>query len=227
MNQTLLTSGPVPEPVTLEGTKVRVEPFEPELHAAGLYAASHGEQAEALFRYLPSGPFRDAERYREEMIGWNARPDTLMFTLVEPESGHPIGTASYMRIAPEHRCIEVGYIWFAPAAQRSVAATEAMYLMARHVFETLGYRRYEWKCDTLNEKSRRAALRLGFVFEGIFRQHMIVKGRNRDTAWFSMLDGEWPALKAGFERWLDHRNFSPDGRQVRSLAECRADGAGG
>jgi RimJ/RimL family protein N-acetyltransferase len=121
-------------------------------------------------------------------------------------------------MAPKDRCIEVGAILFSPALQRTRGATEAMYLMARHVFEDLGYRRYEWKCNALNQPSRRAALRLGFTFEGIFRQHMIIKGRNRDTAWFSMLDREWPARKAAFERWLDPTNFDPQGRQKSALS---------
>ena len=123
-----------------------------------------------------------------------------------------------MRIEPAHRVIEVGSILYTPRLQRTPAATEAMYLMARHVFEDLGYRRYEWKCNALNAPSRRAALRFGFTFEGIFRQHMVVKGRNRDTAWFSMLDSEWPARKASFERWLDPSNFGPDGRQKIGLS---------
>jgi RimJ/RimL family protein N-acetyltransferase len=124
-----------------------------------------------------------------------------------------------MRIEPVHRVIEVGSILYSPRLQQTTLATEAMYLMARHVFEDLGYRRYEWKCNALNAPSRRAALRLGFTFEGIFRQHMIVKGRNRDTAWFSMLDSEWPLRKANFERWLDPSNFSTDGRQKVSLSQ--------
>ena len=128
-------------------------------------------------------------------------------------SGGAVGYAAYMRIEPVHRVIEVGSILYTPRLQQTTLATEAMYLMARHVFEDLGYRRYEWKCNALNAPSRRAALRLGFTFEGIFRQHMIVKGRNRDTAWFSMLDSEWPARKANFERWLDPSNFGADGRQ--------------
>jgi RimJ/RimL family protein N-acetyltransferase len=126
--------------------------------------------------------------------------------------------AALMRIEPEHPVIEVGSILYTPALQRTRGATETMYLLARHVFEELGYRRYEWKCNALNEASRRAALRLGLTFEGIFRQHMIVKGRRRDTAWFSMLDCEWPVRKAGFERWLDPSNFDANGQQKSSLS---------
>jgi len=129
--------------------------------------------------------------------------------------------ASYLRITPAHGVIEVGYIWYSPALQRTRMATEAMYVMARHAFEDLGYRRYEWKCNALNEPSRRAALRLGFAYEGVFRQHMVVKDRNRDTAWYSMLDSEWPAAKAAFEAWLQPGNFDAEGRQLRGLAELR------
>ncbi len=144
--------------------------------------------------------------------------DPMFFAILDRASGAAVGYAAYMRIEPVHRVIEVGSILYTPQLQRTPLATEAMYLMARHVFEDLGYRRYEWKCNALNAPSRRAALRFGFTFEGIFRQHMIVKGRNRDTAWFSMLDSEWPARKANFERWLDPSNFGPDGRQKVSLS---------
>ncbi len=143
----------------------------------------------------------------------------MFFAILDRASGAAVGYAAYMRIEPVHRVIEVGSILYTPQLQRTPLATEAMYLMARHVFEDLGYRRYEWKCNALNAPSRRAALRFGFTFEGIFRQHMIVKGRNRDTAWFSMLDSEWPARKANFERWLDPSNFGPDGRQ-KVLFRC-------
>ena len=142
----------------------------------------------------------------------------MFFAILDNPSGKAVGYASYMRIEPVHRVIEVGSILYTPRLQQTTLATEAMYLMARHVFEDLGYRRYEWKCNALNAPSRRAALRFGFTFEGIFRQHMIVKGRNRDTAWFSMLDSEWPVRKANFERWLDPSNFGADGRQKVALS---------
>ena len=144
--------------------------------------------------------------------------DPFFFAIIDHATGLPVGQASYLRIEPAHRAIEVGHIIFAPALQRSIGATEAMYLMARHVFDDLGYRRYEWKCNALNQPSRRAALRLGFTFEGIFRQHMIIKGRNRDTAWFSLLDSEWPLRRANFEQWLAPSNFDSSGRQKLSLA---------
>jgi RimJ/RimL family protein N-acetyltransferase len=131
--------------------------------------------------------------------------------------------ASYLRIEPEHRVIEIGHIWFAPILQRTRQATEAIYLMARHAFDDLGYRRLEWKCNALNAASRRAAERFGFTFEGIFRQHMIIKGQNRDTAWFSIIDGEWPRVRATFEEWLAQENFDLDGRQRRSLSQIRSE----
>jgi RimJ/RimL family protein N-acetyltransferase len=212
----------MPQPVTLIGRTVRVEPYKAQRHAAELYAASHGDEREALHRYLTRGPFPDLAAFKDDMVVWSARPDTLAFVLTEIGSGRLIGSASYMRITPEHRCLEVGSIWLTPDAQRGTAATEAMYLLARHAFETLGYRRYEWKCDALNEPSRRAALRLGFRFEGIFRQHMIIRGLNRDTAWFAMIDRHWPALRAEFERWLDPGNFDTSGRQLSRLNQVCA-----
>src|SRR5262249_47942743 len=144
--------------------------------------------------------------------------DPLFFGIVDGATGCAAGYASYMRIEPAHRAIEVGGILYTPALQRTRGATEAMYLMARHAFEDLGYRRYEWKCDSQNEPSRRSALRLGFTFEGIFRQHMIVRGRNRDTAWYSIIDNEWPSRKQAFQRWLDPGNFDEKGRQRSPLA---------
>jgi RimJ/RimL family protein N-acetyltransferase len=131
-----------------------------------------------------------------------------------------------MRITPDHGVIEIGHIWFAPALQRTRQATEAIYLLARHAFDDLGYRRFEWKCDSLNQPSRQAAERFGFVFEGVFRQHMVIKDRNRDTAWFSILDGEWPVVRAAFEAWLAPENFDEEGRQRRRLAEVRNSLAG-
>ncbi|HEY1493772.1 MAG TPA: GNAT family protein, partial [Candidatus Solibacter sp.] len=144
--------------------------------------------------------------------------DPLFFTILDAASGEPAGYCSLMRIEPAHRVIEIGNILYLPRLQRTVGATEAMYLMARYVFEKLGYRRYEWKCDALNAPSRRAALRYGFTFEGIFRQHMLVKGKNRDTAWYSMLDTEWGERKRAFEDWLDDGNFDSEGRQKRALS---------
>jgi len=147
--------------------------------------------------------------------------DAVFLAIVDAASHRAVCYASYMRIDPPNRVIEVGNVLFTPVLQGTTGATEAMYLMARHAFDDLGYRRYEWKCNALNEPSRRAALRFGFAFEGIFRQHMIIKGANRDTAWYSMLDGEWPDRKRAFEEWLSPSNFDTQGRQKRTLADCR------
>jgi RimJ/RimL family protein N-acetyltransferase len=195
---------------------VRIVPVDPGAHADALYHGSHGPGHEDLWRYLFTGPYPDAAQLREYLEQRAAAEDPLFFTILDI-TGAPVGYASLMRIEPAHRVIEIGNILYLPTLQRTAGATEAMYLFARYVFEELGYRRYEWKCDSRNESSRRAALRLGFTFEGIFRQHMIVKGQNRDTAWYSMLDGEWSGRKEAFEKWLDPANFSPDGRQRSSL----------
>lgn len=210
---------PAREP--LAGRHIHVVPFDTDLHAAALYAASHGPGDEPLWTYLSNGPFPDEATFRRHYADAAAKPDPLLYALVDPATGKAVGHATYMRIEPGQRVIEVGNILFTPALARTPAATEAMYLMARHAFEDLGYRRYEWKCNALNAPSRRAAQRLGFTFEGEFRQHMIVKGRNRDTSWFSMLDSEWPRMRAAFERWLAPDNFDAHGRQRCRLEEIR------
>ena len=213
------TPARAPQPVTLTGRFVSLVPLDPVAHASALYEASHGPEREDLWRYLFDGPYPNLGAFEARLRQMAATRDPLFFTILDNGSGKPVGYASYMRIEPAHRCIEVGSILFTPALQRTPGATEAMYLMASHVFDDLGYRRYEWKCNALNEPSRRAALRLGFTFEGIFRQHMVMKGRNRDTAWFSMLDSEWPARRRNFEEWLAASNFDSQGRQRKSLAE--------
>jgi RimJ/RimL family protein N-acetyltransferase len=206
-----------PARITLEGAYTTLVPLDALTHARDLYAPTHGAERQTLWRYLWDGPFASEAEFRAALERKAASDDPLFFAITGPRSGRALGYASYLRIEPGHRCIEVGSILFAPELQRTVAATEAMYLMARHAFEDLGYRRYEWKCDALNRPSIRAALRLGFTFEGVFRQHMIVKGHNRDTAWFAMLDSEWPARKAAFERWLAAENFDAEGRQKTVL----------
>src|SRR5438132_452364 len=164
------------------------------------------------------GPFSAFSEFDATVCRWAASADPLYYVIVPRRSGAARGRVALMRIEPTHRVIEVGGIVYAPGLQRTRAATEAMFLLARYVFETLGYRRFEWKCNARNARSRSAALRLGFTFEGIFRQHMVVKGRNRDTAWYSMLDVEWPARRAAFAKWLDPANFDAQGRQTASLA---------
>lgn len=218
-----VTGGPALKPtrVTLEGRHVHVAAFDAARHAGDLFALSHGPDREALWAYLANVPFPDLASFERAYAEAATLPDPLFFAIEEADSGRTVGHASYMRIAPEHRVMEVGNILFTMAIQRSVGATEAMYLMARHAFEDLGYRRYEWKCDALNTASRRAAERLGFSFEGIFRQHMIRKGHSRDTAWFALLDHEWPKAKAALEAWLSPENFDAEGRQIRRLETIR------
>jgi RimJ/RimL family protein N-acetyltransferase len=208
-----------PERAPLEGETVRLEPVDPDRHAGDLFAASEG--APALWDYLAYGPFENQHVFTEWLKERASSRDPLFYAVVDRDSGTARGMASLMRIKPEHGVIEIGHIWFAPVLQRTRQATEAIYLLARHSFDDLGYRRFEWKCDSLNQPSRRAAERFGFVFEGVFRQHMVIKDRNRDTAWFSIVDGEWPVVRAGFEAWLSPENFDPEGRQRRSLAEVR------
>jgi RimJ/RimL family protein N-acetyltransferase len=194
-----------------------LEPLDADLHTADLWHAVDGH--DEVWDYLADGPYASeadlAAAVKEKQAGSSA----VFFSLLTKANGRAEGYASYMRMDPANGVIEVGNILMAPAMQRTTAATEAMYLMARHIFEDLGYRRYEWKCNANNAPSRRAALRYGFTFEGIFRQHMVVKGQNRDTAWFSMLDSEWPARKAAFEAWLEPANFDTNGQQIRSLAQ--------
>ena len=207
-----------PQRVVLPGRVVTLRPFHKGSQAKALYDATHGPEKEDLWRYMNEGPYPGPGDYEAAFYKKQKSVDPLFLAIIDNATGLPVGQASYLRIEPAHRSIEVGHIIFTPALQRSPGATEAMYLMARHVFNDLGYRRYEWKCNALNQPSRRAALRLGFTFEGIFRQHMIVKGRNRDTAWFSMLDSEWPQLQSNFEQWLAPSNFDPAGRQRLSLS---------
>ena len=209
---------PRPQPTVLTGRVVTLRPFDRSSQAEALYRATHGPERDDLWRYMNEGPFPSLAAFEAAFDKKQSSTDPFFFAIVENATGLPVGQAAYLRIEPVHRVIEVGNIVFTPALQRSCGATEAMYLMARHVFDDLGYRRYEWKCNALNQPSRRAALRLGFSFEGIFRQHTIVKGRNRDTAWFSMLDREWPQLRASFEQWLAPSNFDPAGRQKLSLS---------
>lgn len=216
-----LVDGPTarrPARITLPGRLVTLAPLDRTAHGDALYEAIGGVAGDRLWRYLFEGPFADRQAFDSHLLRIAASEDPLFFAILDNASGQAVGYASYLRIEPNHRVIEVGNILYTPRLQQTALATEAMYLMARHIFEDLGYRRYEWKCNALNAPSRRAALRFGFSFEGIFRQHMIVKGRNRDTAWFSMIDSEWPVRKANFERWLDPSNFAADGRQKLALS---------
>jgi RimJ/RimL family protein N-acetyltransferase len=203
-----------PEPVVLEGCFGRVEKLDAERHGAALWQALKDENA--TWAYMGYGPFADEAAFAAWLAERSKLEDPYSYAIVTPD-GRAVGIATLMEIRPAMGVIEVGNIVYAPALQRTPLATEAQYLLARYVFETLGNRRYEWKCNALNAPSRRAAERFGFTFEGLFRQHQIVKGRNRDTAWFSMLDTEWPARKTAFERWLAPDNFDAAGRQKLSL----------
>ena len=204
------------------GRHCRVEPLDPARHAAALDQANRRDRDGVIWTYLPYGPFGSADDY-EQWVATVARGDDPLFhAIVDRTTERASGVASYLRITPEHGTIEVGHINYAPALQRTVAATEAMFLMMARAFDELGYRRYEWKCNALNAGSRRAAERLGFRFEGIFRQAAVVKGRSRDTAWYAILDADWPAIKAAFEGWLDPTNFDAAGRQRATLASLRA-----
>jgi RimJ/RimL family protein N-acetyltransferase len=208
----------LPERITIEGETVRVEPLDAARHAEQLYSAS--AKADAIWDYLPYGPFASQAEFTAWLQARAKSDDPLFFVIVDPEAREARGMASLLRMTPEHGVIEIGHIWFAPALQRTRAATEAIYLLSRYAFE-LGNRRYEWKCNALNQASRRAAERFGFTFEGVFRQAQVVKGRNRDTAWYSMTDAEWPSRRAAFEAWFRPENFDSSGRQRRSLAELR------
>ena len=218
------SAAPFPSRVTISGTSVELAPLDPSLHGDSLWEGLRGPANDKLWRYLLDGPFADRSSF-DLAIEWRAGSESqVFFAILQAESGRALGCAALMRIDPPNRSIEVGNILYTPELQRTRGATEAMYLLGRHVFEVLGYRRYEWKCDSLNAPSRRAALRLGFTYEGTFRQHMINKGRNRDTAWFSILDAEWPARKARLKRWLDPSNFDPLGQQKTALSELDAGG---
>jgi RimJ/RimL family protein N-acetyltransferase/GNAT superfamily N-acetyltransferase len=205
-----------PGPVLLEGQFGRVEKLDPERHGPDLWRAVDGH--DALWTYMGYGPFAGEAAFATWLQGRAQLDDPYSYAIVDRQTDCSVGIATLMEIRPAMRVIEVGHIVYSPALQRTPLATEAQYLLARYVFETLGYRRYEWKCNALNAASRRAAERFGFTFEGFFRAHMIVKGRSRDTAWFSILDAEWPMRKAAYERWLAPENFGVDGQQRVSLS---------
>jgi RimJ/RimL family protein N-acetyltransferase len=208
----------------LRGAHVLVRPLDAARDAEHLYAASHAPAGDPqIWTYLPYGPYEDAAEMRSVLEAAQASEDEVFFTLVRLADEQQLGVAAYLRITPEFGVIEIGHVWFAGELQRTMAATEAIYLLARHAFDDLGYRRLEWKCDSLNAGSRRAAERFGFRFEGVFRKHMIVKGRNRDSAWFAMTDDDWPAVRRGLQAWLAPANMDELGRQRRSLGDLIAE----
>ena len=208
-----------PRGALMQGRLCRLEPIERERHAADLFDAFSQDTDSGNWTYLPYGPFagqRDLDAWIDSTC---LGDDPCFFSVIDLASGRAVGVASYLRIEPANGVIEVGHIHFSPRMQGRPISTEAMYLMMRQVFDVLGYRRYEWKCDALNQPSCAAAIRLGFLFEGLFRQATMYKGRNRDTAWYSILDREWPAARSAFEAWLDPANFDADGRQRQRLAD--------
>jgi RimJ/RimL family protein N-acetyltransferase len=209
----------VPDRVILEGRSTTLEPLSASKHTADLWKAIEGH--DSVWNWLADGPYANEAAIRNAIHAKEEGQAARFFAIVPKHTGQAAGYASLMRIDAPNGVIEVGNVMFSPSLQRTAAATEAMYLMAKYVFNELGYRRYEWKCNALNHPSRRAAARLGFTFEGIFRQHMIVKGKSRDTAWFSMLDSEWPGCKQAFESWLATGNFDEQGNQKQSLESFR------
>lgn len=212
--------GATPPPRTpLEGRYCRIEPIDPERHAAPLFEAISDDRDGSSWTYMGYGPFGSLDEYTNWMKATCLGEDPHFVAIIDRSSNLPVGVASLLRIDPKPGVIEVGHIHYSPHLQRTRVATEAMYLLMRRVFDELGYRRYEWKCDALNEPSRRAAARYGFTYEGTFRQATIYKGRNRDTAWFAMIDREWPKLAEAYQQWLDPSNFDDAGAQRRSLGE--------
>ena len=209
---------PRPSREPMAGRTCRVEPLDVDRHAADLFAADALDRDGVSWTYLPYGPFRTLGDYVDWMAAAVGREDPYFHAIVDRATGAAAGVASYLRIDPAAGSIEVGHIHYSPKLQRTIAATEAMYLMMKRAFE-LGYRRYEWKCNALNAASRAAAQRLGFSYEGVFRQARVDKGRNRDTAWYACIDGEWPALDRAFRAWLDPSNFDATGRQNTRLSD--------
>jgi RimJ/RimL family protein N-acetyltransferase len=213
------TPRPRPPRTAMPGRYCMVEPLNPAKHAQELFEANTADKGGRNWTYLLVDPFPDFEGYRQWLQRIAVMEDPVFYALIDAATGRAVGVASYLRIDPPMGVIEVGHLNFSPAMQRTRASTESMFLMMRRAFDELGYRRYEWKCDSLNAPSRRAAERLGFRFEGIFRQAIVYKGRSRDTAWYSIIDSEWAALKSAFERWLAPENFDQAGTQRQRLSD--------
>lgn len=209
-----------PRRENLTGTFAQLEPLDPARHAGELYEASHHvPEGERIWDYMPYGPFETLESFTDWLEACAGSSDPLFFAIRDLKTGKTCGMASFLRIVPEHGVIEIGHIWFAPVLQKTPAATDAIFIMLRHALDDLGYRRMEWKCDAVNAASRRAATRFGFSYEGVFYQAVVVKGLNRDSAWFSIMDHEWPAIRTSFEQWLAPENFDEAGNQRTSLRE--------
>lgn len=208
----------LPPATKMIGRHCRVEPLIPTLHGTGLYQAFSEDREGKLWTYMASGPFKSEDQFLAWVEPISGQRDPLFHAIVDNKTNKALGLCAFLRLKPAVGVIEVGSITFAPALQQTVMATEAMFLMMSRIFDELGYRRYEWKCDALNEASRKAATRLGFKFEGIFAQALVYKGRNRDTAWFSILDSQWPQLKRAYLQWLAPANFGADGIQKQTLS---------
>lgn len=215
------TARPRPQRIVMEGRYVRLEPLSAAKHGDGLFDASTVPDADQRFRYLFEYPPQSRADFQPWLDKVEASEDPLFFAVIDKASGTIAGRQTLMRVEPAHGVIEIGNIYWGPLVSRKPAATEALFLFARYAFDDLGYRRFEWKCNNANEPSKRAAIRFGFTFEGVFRQHLVAKGLNRDTAWYSIIDKEWPILKAAYEAWLDPSNFDADGRQRRRLEDIR------
>jgi RimJ/RimL family protein N-acetyltransferase len=214
----------LPKREPLQGSHVLVRPLDAAADAESLFSASHPPEGDtAIWTYLPYGPYDSVAELRQRLEWAESSEDPLFFSVVRPSDDRPLGVGAYMEITPEFGVIEVGHIWFGVPLQRTTAATESIYLLARHAFDELGYRRLEWRCNALNSRSRSAAERFGFTFEGIFRNHMVVKGRNRDTAWYAITDDEWHVIRGAFEAWLAPENFAQGGIQRRSLGQMISD----
>lgn len=215
------TPAQTPSLATLEGRYVRLEKLDPTKHTDALFAAQSGPGSdERTWLYMGRGPFPTKESFRDYVELMSGTSDPAAYAVI-PKDGDAAGVITYLRIDEKNGSIEIGHIWYGSSIQRSPVTTEVVYLTAKHAFEELGYRRFEWKCYANNERSKRAALRSGFTYEGTFRNHLVIHDRNRDTAWFSMIDEEWPAIKAAFEVWLDPANFDANGNQTRTLASFR------
>lgn len=209
----------IPEPVTLSGHFTRLEPLSPNLHGNDLFAAFSADHENRMWTYMFMGPFDNKESFFDWLTPLEHSRDPLFFAIIDPTTGQAVGIASYMRIVPQMGVIEIGNFLFSSKLQKTPAATEAIHLMLKHAFETLGYRRCEWKCDSLNHPSRRAAERLGFIYEGLFRQAIVYNGRNRDTTWYAIIDRNWPTVERAHQAWLSADNFDENGQQKVRLAE--------
>lgn len=211
----------IPAREIMQGKRCRLEPLNAARHGNALFAANSLDLEGKNWTYLPYGPYSSFADYNTWLIGAEKSTDTLFFAIIDIATEKAVGLASYLRIEPQNGSIEVGHLNFSPLMQATVIATEAMYLMMEKAF-SMGYRRYEWKCNALNAPSRRSAQRLGFSYEGVFRQSTVIKGRNRDTAWYAAIDSEWPELNAAFSKWLDDANFDENGKQKTVLSELTA-----